>query len=82
MIAELIQSYRGVLCARCREPIAVCGRVASLHQELEHSEAKSPQMFVARCRGCGHESVYALSDVRVFEGEPVTRRARTRSVCA
>jgi len=82
MIAHAMKNYRGVSCIRCREPIPVSPKVVSLQDELESREPGSPQAFVARCRLCEHESIYAISSIRVFDGEPRQRPYRTRAASA
>lgn len=79
MIAEIAKDYRGVLCRRCREPIPISVKVASLHDEIEASEPSAPHAFVARCRMCDGESVYAMGEIQVIEGTPPARRLRARA---
>ena len=78
MIVEL-KSYRGVSCFRCGEPIPVSAKVMSLQREIERGEANGPYAFAARCKICESESVYRISDVLTFEGEPSTRRRKARA---
>ena len=75
MIAEL-KSYRGVSCVRCGDPIPVSARVASLQDQIAQREALTPHAFVARCKLCDYESVYAVRHVQWFNGEPRRRIAR------
>jgi hypothetical protein len=79
MIAELMKSYRAVLCSRCNEPIPASSRVISLLIEAAHRDRTVPHKFIARCKLCGYESVYANSDVRTFDGEPRNRNSRARA---
>jgi hypothetical protein len=82
MIAELTKTYCAVLCSRCNEPIPVSTRVASLQDEIEHREANVPHTFACRCKPCEYESVYAISDVQRFDGEPRGRVKKTRAAGA
>ena len=70
MIAELMKNYRAVLCIRCS------AKVVSLQDEFEFNETDAPGGFVARCRVCEHESVYAIRNVQRFDGEPRKRVSR------
>ena len=82
MIAELAKSYRAVLCVRCNEPIPISAKVASLQDEIEHQETNAPHAFVARCKLCEYERVYAITDIRRLDGEPRRRMSRTRAAGA
>ena len=82
MIAEIAKDYRGVLCRRCHEPVPVSSKVISLQDEIEFRETHASCAFTLRCRICDHESVYAMTDVRRFEGDPRSRRFKSRVVGA
>jgi hypothetical protein len=82
MIAELTKSYRGVLCTRCGEPIAVPAKIVSLQDEQQYRETDVPHGFSLRCKLCESEGVYAMKDVQRFEGEPRWQNSRTRKFFA
>lgn len=60
------QSYRGVLCMSCRQPIPLPAIVISL-SGLPH------RAFTLRCRACCRERPYRIADVVEFEGTPRSR---------
>jgi hypothetical protein len=64
--------YLGVSCLRCGSPTPVSAKVRSLPDEFTNASLS----FALRCRACEEESVYALSEIQEFEGEPKTRRSR------
>jgi RNase P subunit RPR2 len=76
MIAELARSYRGVLCTRCNTPIVVSAKVVGLQDELEYKDTHFPHSFVARCRLCEHEGIYAIAAIQTFDGNPRVRKSR------
>jgi len=75
MIADS-NSYRGVPCVHCGEPIPVSAKVVSLHDEIAHREMHASHAFTARCRLCESESVYVIKHVQRFFGEPRSRISR------
>ena len=78
------QSYLGVRCLSCRQPIPVppilVGRVSAAEREdsLLYTE-QHDRVFSLRCRFCEREKPYRASDVVEFEGVPVVRMSRVRS---
>lgn len=75
MNAELTKTHRGVSCIRCREPISVSARVASLKDELEFNDSRAPKTFIARCKLCEYENTYSITDVHALDAKPRTKSA-------
>jgi hypothetical protein len=78
------QSYLGVRCLSCRQPIPVpsilVGSISAAEQEDSFlSFAQYNRVFSLRCRACEREKPYRASDVVEFEGAPVARPSRGRS---
>ncbi|MCU1341130.1 MAG: hypothetical protein JWN92_553 [Candidatus Acidoferrum typicum] len=80
---QLQQSYRGVVCLHCKNPIPISPLVASIEAEGPGHE-KTPgrhqkcQVFHLRCAACGKEKPYKIDEIREFEGSPVTESSRAQ----
>ncbi len=72
MTQDLEQSYRGVLCASCRQPIPVPAIVVTMEAEA-HEEEPQIRVFNVRCRACEKELPYRSTDIVEYEGSPRTR---------
>jgi hypothetical protein len=75
MTQDLKQSYRGVLCASCKQAIPVPAIVVNMEAESGDAE-HSVRVFNLRCRACEKEQPYRSTDIVEFEGTP---RVRTRA---
>lgn len=76
------QSYRGVICLHCKQPIPISPFVASIEAELPASETtplrhQKCQVFNLRCAACGKEKPYKIGEILDFEGSPATGTPRT-----
>jgi hypothetical protein len=77
------QSYRGVLCMSCRQPIPLPAIVISMEvlPQVQESEIRSDQyehVFSLRCRACNREKPYRSSDIVEFDGAPRPRASSIR----
>jgi hypothetical protein len=72
MTQDLTQSYRGVLCASCRQPIPVPAIVVTMEAEA-HEEERHVRVFNVRCRACEKELPYRSTDIVEYQGAPRTR---------
>jgi hypothetical protein len=76
------QSYRGVLCLSCRQPIPLPSIVLNMElsrksQESDLGHDYPDRVFSLRCRACDREKPYRSSDIVDFEGTPASRRPRS-----
>jgi hypothetical protein len=83
----ITQSYRGVRCLSCRQPIPLPAVVANMElpTQTEASDAQKPKhnrVFSLRCRSCEREKPYRATDIIDFEGTPKPRVSRARKAHA
>lgn len=73
------QSYRGVRCLSCRQPIPLPAIFLEVDSRLrgEGADEHSTRVFSLRCRACEREKPYRVSDIVDFEGEPRIRASRS-----
>jgi hypothetical protein len=80
------QTYRGVRCLSCRQPIPLPEIVANMEARgrrqdpgIQDGERHYNRVFSLRCRVCEKEKPYRSSDIIDFEGTPTSRLSRYRS---
>ena len=78
------QSYRGVRCLSCQQPIPLPPILASADlargdQQSNYSLDPHNRVFSIRCRACEKEKLYRTSDVADFEGMPKPRVSHARA---
>jgi len=73
-------SYRGVLCMSCRQPIPLPQIVIRMEvvSETERSE-QHERVFKLRCRACDREKPYRSRDIVELEGTPRARALNIRA---
>jgi hypothetical protein len=80
------QSYRGVLCMSCRQPIPLPAILNNLEAVAEKSGQDGTQheqgerVFSLRCRACGRERPYRSAEIIELEGAPRPRIGYVRSL--
>lgn len=79
------QSYRGVRCLSCRQPIPLPKILAERDsrargQSAEHADEHCARVFSLRCRACEREKPYRTSDIMDFDGQPRVRASRSMFV--
>jgi len=77
------QSYRGVLCLSCRQPIPLPAILIDIDSRLRgliagNAEEPSTRVFSLRCRSCEREKPYRMTDIVDFSGEPKVRVSRSQ----
>jgi hypothetical protein len=75
------QSYRGVRCLHCKNPIPISRLVASIEAETPANETSPArhqkcQVFHLRCAACGKEKPYKIGEILEFEGTPLAGMPR------
>jgi hypothetical protein len=80
---QVQQSYRGVICLHCKNPIPISPLVASIESEGSASEAtpgrhQKCQVFHLRCVACGKEKPYKIGEICEFEGTALTEPSRAQ----
>jgi hypothetical protein len=76
------QSYRGVRCLSCRQPIPLPKILIEMDSRLrglstEHVDEHCARVFSLRCRACEREKPYRASDIMDFDGQPRVRASRS-----
>jgi hypothetical protein len=77
------QSYRGVRCLSCRQPIPLPAILVAMDSTWS-GKGSNPvhehptRVFSLRCRACEREKPYRASDIMDFEGAPRTRTSRSQ----
>ena len=79
------QSYRGVRCLSCRQPIPLPAILLKMDSILQENEVGADQehptrVFSLRCRACEREKPYDAADILDFEGVPRTRVSLSRLI--
>jgi len=77
------QSYRGVRCLSCRQPIPLPSILIEIDSRLrglnaENTDEPSTRAFSLRCRACEREKPYRMSDILDFEGAPKAHVSRSQ----
>jgi hypothetical protein len=81
MVESPAQSYRGVRCLTCTQPIPLPAILASIDFEAEEKDPDVSvrcRVFSLRCRSCEREKLYHAHQVETFEGAPKPRVSRAR----
>jgi hypothetical protein len=77
------QSYRGVRCQSCTQPIPLPAILTSMDSALESKEQGEHhdhpmRVFSLRCRACYREKPYRASEIMDFEGTPRPNASHSR----
>lgn len=74
------ESYRGVLCMSCRQPIPLPAIVIRMEVLPEDKQSQRRELvFKLRCRACDREKPYRSRDIVEFEGTPRRRASNIRT---
>lgn len=82
MNQPLKQSYRGVYCQCCRQPIPLPAIVIHIESErngLNGQQQRGGGAFTFRCRACQKEMPYRTSEFVNIEGTPRPRFSNRRA---
>jgi len=79
MTAEMLRTFHGVSCVKCREPIRVSSKVVGLLDAIEQGDTNLPHTFETRCKLREFESLYVVSDIQIFQGEARRQALRTQA---
>jgi hypothetical protein len=79
------QSYRGVRCMSCRQPIPLPAFLIETDSRLrglsaQRADEHSTRVFSLRCRACEREKPYRTCDIQDFEGTPRLRAHRSHAL--
>src|SRR5271156_4256371 len=77
------QSYRGVRCQSCTQPIPLPAILAGMDSALKTNELNEHRdyptsVFSLRCRACYREKPYRASEIMDFEGTPRPNASHSR----
>jgi hypothetical protein len=72
MVTEVNQTYRGVRCTVCHQPIPLSAAAARKDKgeknQIPSVDDHTVKAFTLRCRACHREGVYVPKDVVDFDG--------------
>ena len=79
------QTYRGVLCFHCRQPIPLSASGVRREKDSTNQKASAlddfaPWHFTLRCRACHKEGFYTPTEVIDCDGAPRDRTRQARPV--
>lgn len=85
MTTQAKQTYRGVLCFHCRQPISLSTSGVRREKDVTDHEASdlddfAPRHFTLSCRACHKEGFYTTTEVIDCEGAPRDRGMELRPI--